>query len=256
MEKRQIYSTVRWTEQDASTEAKKYNSRSEFKRESSGAYCFLLRNGLLENACKHMTGGINIWTKGSVINEAKKYSKRCDFKNANHTAYLHARKNGYIEEACKHMKEVVWWDYDKVKTEALKYQTKEDFRQNCLGAYCHAHRRGFIENVCSHMVDGDYGFSKTKPAIMYYIHFLVDGAINLYKIGITNRSAESRLKGMLISKGVEATILKTIEFKNGDDARKMEKKLQQEYKEHRYSGEPIMKNGNSELFTQDILSFG
>lgn len=249
-----VYSYLKWDVGSASAEALKYSSRSEFKRENSGAYCYLQNNGLIDSACLHMKNGWKFYTKDVVIAEASKYSKRCDFKRLSNSAYKHATKNGYLEEACSHMKEVVLWSRDAVTKEAKKYNTKEDFRSGCYGAYRHAHRIKVIDDVCAHMVDGDYGFSKIKPAVMYHIEFVVDGDLVLHKVGITNRTASSRLKGMLINKNVTATILKEISFDNGKEARKLEKELHKKFVEYRYTGPNIMKNGNTELFVCDILA--
>lgn len=43
-----------WTITFAQEEAKKYESRKDFERNSCGAYCFASRNGYLDEICNHM----------------------------------------------------------------------------------------------------------------------------------------------------------------------------------------------------------
>ncbi|MDD4242683.1 MAG: hypothetical protein PHG08_00080 [Bacilli bacterium] len=92
------------------------------------------------------------------------------------------------------------------------------------------------------------GFNQTKPAYFYYIK------INeLYKVGITNLTVKQRITSMGVPKLYQPIILQEIYFENGADAFALESKYKQQFKEFHYKGDPIMKNGNSELFTKNIL---
>lgn len=95
------------------------------------------------------------------------------------------------------------------------------------------------------------GFDITKPAYLYYIK-LYNMKI-LYKIGITNRLPKIRIWDMSISKDWIPTILQETHYENGIDAYNEEQRLHKLYKEFQYLGESIMKNGNTELFTKDVL---
>ena len=97
------------------------------------------------------------------------------------------------------------------------------------------------------------GFDKNKSAICYYIKFELENQ-TLYKIGITNISVKNRLRGMRINEGVKTTILQELRFEYGKDALDMERGILKEFEEFKYQGMPIMDNGNSELFTKDILN--
>ena len=96
------------------------------------------------------------------------------------------------------------------------------------------------------------GFDKNKPAICYYIKFETENQI-LYKIGITNLTVNKRLSGMIINKGIKTSIIQELYFESGSDAVNMETRILKEFREFQYKGDPIMKNGNSELFIKDIL---
>ena len=96
------------------------------------------------------------------------------------------------------------------------------------------------------------GFDKTKPSICYYIKFQTETQI-LYKIGITNTTVKRRLCGMGINKGTKITIIQELYFNSGLDALNLETKILQEFKSFQYKNDPIMNNGNSELFIKDVL---
>ena len=97
----------------------------------------------------------------------------------------------------------------------------------------------------------NYGFDQTKPAYLYYLKVTANCGKVLYKIGITNRTVEARFS---------ITELKNIEiisqkwYENGSKAYTDEQNLLKLYKEYKYKGTPILNNGNTELFTKDVLS--
>ena len=91
------------------------------------------------------------------------------------------------------------------------------------------------------------GFKVTKPGILYYLSVLGGTA---YKIGITNYSVEKRFNkdDMNIIK-----IIKVWKFANGQECYDKEQEIIKEYSEYLYSGDNLLKNGNSELLSKDVL---
>ena len=91
------------------------------------------------------------------------------------------------------------------------------------------------------------GFDKTKPGILYYLSINNGQA---YKIGITNYSVEKRysLKELNMIK-----IVKVWDFAIGLDAYNAEQYYLKEYAYAKYTGDPLLMSGNTELFNQDIL---
>ena len=88
------------------------------------------------------------------------------------------------------------------------------------------------------------GFNKNKNAILYYIKIG-----NLYKIGITNNNVHKRYSNIERDKFDEV-----IEWRmSGTKAYRREQFILNHFKEYRYIGEPILKSGNTELFTKDVL---
>ena len=92
-----------------------------------------------------------------------------------------------------------------------------------------------------------FGFDKNKSAILYYLS-INDG--QAYKIGITNRDVSSRFNKVDLEK---IKIIKTWEYPLGIDAYKKEKEILKIYSYAKYEGDPLLTDGNTELFNFDIL---
>jgi len=93
-----------------------------------------------------------------------------------------------------------------------------------------------------------YGFDRGESAILYYLRFETNFG-PLWKIGITNRSVKDRFT-------LEKTrfkIVKQWEYSDGTEALAREAEILSTFKQHKYNGQPILSNGNSELFNIDIL---
>lgn len=95
------------------------------------------------------------------------------------------------------------------------------------------------------------GYDPAKPGRLYYVMFDFGHTI-LYKIGITNRTVKQRFA----HEKVKPIVLWESTFSDGRIAQKVEADKKQEYSEYLYSGEPLLKSGNTECFTVDIMAFG
>lgn len=92
----------------------------------------------------------------------------------------------------------------------------------------------------------NYGFDDSKPAILYYLS-INDG--EAYKIGITNKTVEERYTLD------ELAIIKCLFIRHypiGKDARLKEKQILTKFKSLK-SSKSLLKSGNTELFTEDVL---
>jgi hypothetical protein len=92
-----------------------------------------------------------------------------------------------------------------------------------------------------------YGFNTMLPATLYYLS-VCDG--EAYKIGITNRSVKERYSSTDLAK---ITIVKEWEFSNGLAALAEEQRILRSFKTFMYTGKPLLENGNTELFSTDVL---
>lgn len=234
----------------------KYSEKRVFIKSERQAYNFANKNKLVDIACAHMSKSNVDWDKESVMRECAKYPSRGLFQTALPGAYKHADKHGYLNEACAHMKVTRReMSKDVVLELAKKYKTRSEFQVHDGSAYVHARLGGFLDEACAHMTPGLNGFSKEKAAVLYHLRITMSDGTQLYKIGTTNRSPEARVAGMGVQGGATVEILDAITFESGRDARIAEKRLHRRLSDHRYSGQPVMKNGNTELFTVNVLEF-
>ena len=90
----------KWTDETCREEAKKYKSKMEFLRGSSGAYKFASKNGLLETFewFEEIKKPNGYWTKARCREEALKYSSKKEFLNGCHAAHAAAAKRGWLDE--------------------------------------------------------------------------------------------------------------------------------------------------------------
>ena len=97
--------------------------------------------------------------------------------------------------------------------------------------------------VCASSASG--GFDPSKPAILYYLR-----VGNLYKPGVTNRTVAKRFPNDMW----QITIVHQWHYAKGADAYKREQNILSLFAEDLYTGPPVLvDNGNTELFTRDIL---
>jgi hypothetical protein len=130
-------------------EALKYTSRTEFQRESSGAYDAAWRYDWLEDVCAYMPQ--TRLPSDHFNNEfchqlAQKFQTRGEFRRKETHAYDAASRKGFLDEICAHMPEVpvvkTNWSKESCHEEALKFTSRSEFLQGCRRAYDAATRRG------------------------------------------------------------------------------------------------------------------
>ena len=96
----------------------------------------------------------------------------------------------------------------------------------------------------------DFGFNPSEPGLLYYIAVTTDDGDTRYKIGITNYTVEKRFLGADMAR---IRIVKTWRYAIGRFAAEREAEILRQYAGDKYYGPDILKIGNSELFTHDIL---
>ncbi len=98
----------------------------------------------------------------------------------------------------------------------------------------------------------DYGFNPDKPGALYYLRIIVNATGHHYfKIGITNRGVNSRIRQML-REGISLEIINSVSFLIGKEAYDLEQWILREFYYHLYKGPALLRGGNSEIFTKDI----
>lgn len=93
-----------WTYEKCQEEIKKYKTKSEFKKYSSGAYNKCIKNkwfDLLKDLIGIKPRGY--WTHEKCQEEAKKYKTKSEFAKSKGWAYNISLKEGWLDEICGHM---------------------------------------------------------------------------------------------------------------------------------------------------------
>ncbi len=99
--------------------------------------------------------------------------------------------------------------------------------------------------ACSNLKYGTFIKYYDKPTLIYYIKIN-----NLYKVGITTKDVATRFN----LDDVNIEIIDTLLCTTGLEAYTIEQYILNRYSKYSYSGKDILKSGNTELFTKDILS--
>lgn len=142
----------KWSSKEAVfEEARKFHSRTVFKKKSGGAYNHALSNGWLDEMPWLTTPPRPIkWTREKVFEESHKYQYKGEFCNGSPQAYRVAQRNGWIEEMTwirEKRKPVNYWTKARVFEEGRKFTNQKDFKENSNGAYQAAIRQGWIKEM-------------------------------------------------------------------------------------------------------------
>ncbi|SFP05530.1 GIY-YIG nuclease family protein [Prevotella sp. tf2-5] len=142
----------KWTSKEAVfEESHKYQSRSEFKMKSGGAYNHALSNGWLDEMTWLEKPLPKIkWTREKVFEESHKYQYKGDFCNGSPRAYEVAMNNGWLEEMTwikERRKPSNYWTRERVFEESHKYTNKKDFEANANTAFQKAMQNGWLKQM-------------------------------------------------------------------------------------------------------------
>jgi hypothetical protein len=147
---------ILWTLDKLKQDALKYNTKAEWRKNSSSAYVTAKTQKLLDVCCEHMDVlWKNKWTLEIVKKDAILYKTKKEWKYNSPNAYNAACDRGWYKECIQHMisdrKPDGYWTLDNCKENALLYKTKTEWRENSLGAYDKAKTNRWLKDCCSHM---------------------------------------------------------------------------------------------------------
>jgi len=242
---------------DIASIANVYSHRRAFKLGDQSAYQAATKRGILDQVCAHMQSDrYRILTNEQVAKIASKFTSPSEFSEGDKAAYQTATKRRILDSVCAHMdRRGCRRLTDKEILEiSSKFKTRNDFKLGDFGAYTTAIRRGLIEACCAHMEFGATGFRPDLPASLYQFRIELEDGTIIYKVGITNRKPRQRLITMGIRVGVKSRLVNHIQYETGREARAEEKRLHRKFAAHRYLGPSVMKNGNTELFTSNVMA--
>lgn len=147
-----------WTIERIKSEAKKYQTRSEFQKNAVSAYNRAHKSGWLDEVCEHMERlrkSNGYWTKERILDESSKYRTLKEFRDGSHGAYDSAYDMGLMEELHRRMqmdkKPNGYWTFERVAEEARNYATRTEFQRGASSAYSKASKMGWLDDICSHM---------------------------------------------------------------------------------------------------------
>ena len=98
-----LHHRTKWTESMLIDEARKYRTKREFNKYSSGAVKAATRMGILDEVCAHMKQSNEKWSAFEVAKEAQKYTSVKDFRLGSSVAYRKAKKLGTLNYITYHM---------------------------------------------------------------------------------------------------------------------------------------------------------
>lgn len=245
-----------FSDSDLESIAALYQNRQDFRNMDKGAYHAALKRGLLEKVCAHMPRIQGQWTKARITELAKEFKTRRSFQLAHPSAYSAAQRLKCVDEICVHMESPLrTLDKDTVVRIAMSFETRRDFALADASAYQAVLKNNWQNEAFSHMRRGYGGFNEDKKAYLYQIEFLLPNGFKVWKVGITNRKPETRLKYMGIPDWAMHRITHAILYEKGSEARSEEIRL------HAigaslgigYDGDPFLRNGNTELFLAPLI---
>ena len=92
-----------WTIEKCTIEALKYNTKTDFWKNSKSAYNSSIKNGWINNICIHMHKKYDVWNNEDCAIEALKYNTRTNFLKNSSRAYHYATKEKILDKICEHM---------------------------------------------------------------------------------------------------------------------------------------------------------
>ena len=133
-------------------EAIKYNTKTEFKKESYNIYKNSILNGWLDEICSHMIPKqkpSGYWTYNNCKEEALKYNSRSEFKKYAYRGWYCSSINNWLDDICSHMisnqKPTGYWNYKNCKEEAIKYKNRSEFKKLSNGAWDSSKRNNWMD---------------------------------------------------------------------------------------------------------------
>lgn len=161
----------RWNYESCFKEAKKYEYKSIFRTNASGAYSAAFKNKWLKDYTWFKEPSrTRKWTYDVCYKEAQKYSSKKEFREKSNGAYNAAYKHKWLDDYTWFERPDMTrkWTYENCYEEAKKYSSKKEFKKNCSSAYTTAYRNGWMSGYswlnkrCSENYTYDYFIEVVK----------------------------------------------------------------------------------------------
>lgn len=170
--------TPNWTKAGVISDAAKYKTKIDWKKNSNSAYSAARRNGWLDEACAHMTGLRRKLGKDGVLASSAQHPARGAWQIADPSAYTVACKHGWLDEACAHMVAPPRpLSRNEVLASAKLFSGRTEWKDGHGAAWAQAQKGGYLEEACSHMVRLAHKPSYQEQALFDFVVELCPGAI-------------------------------------------------------------------------------
>ncbi len=150
----------KWSKEMCYNEAKKYQTREEFKFGNNSAYNAARRNGWIDEYTWFLSPFR--WTKELCYEEAKKARSKSEFKRNSSAAYSNARTNGWLGDYTWFIelrKSNGYWNRKTCYEEAKKYKSRKEYEDKAGSAYNISLKKGWLN---------DYTWFKEKARRNYW----------------------------------------------------------------------------------------
>jgi hypothetical protein len=158
----------KWTREDIIESARRFSTRSEWKKGDSKAYSACCKRGWLNDSevVGHMRSGYQKWTKPGMIESARQFSTRLDWQKGDPNAYQACRTRGWLNdpEITGHMSKRFRWEKPELVKSARKFRTRSEWQKGDLNAYSACCKRGWLNDseITGHMVNPYREWDKPK----------------------------------------------------------------------------------------------
>lgn len=145
-----------WNYDKCKEEASKYKTRTDFEKNSSGAYSAAFKYGWLDDFFGKGQHKKNYWTRERCYEAAKEYKTKKSFSDGNGTAYNVARVNGWLADYdwFINVRKPKWyWNYEHCYEEAQKYKTRVEFYRKGGTAYNVALKNKWLDDYDWHLTE-------------------------------------------------------------------------------------------------------
>lgn len=152
---------------DCQLEAKKYQNRNSFRKNSNRHYLKSYTQKWLDLICGHMLSFSEVmrqlktkWTFEICLAEAKKHQTAQEFRTLSNLAYEAARTHNWLKEIYSQVNfknsqstkpSTPKWTLYECLVEAKKYQNRSEFSTNNPEMYQYAIAKRYLNKITQHM---------------------------------------------------------------------------------------------------------
>jgi hypothetical protein len=151
-----------WVFERCKEEALKYNSKSDWAKNSSSSYDAAKKNGWFDECTKHMVElqkPSGFWTLERCKEEALKYNTRNEWREKGKNSYQAAMSAKFLDKCTSHMSytrlKPGHWNKENCLEEAKKYNKKFEWQKKSSSCYNSARKNGWLDECCAHMVNNN-----------------------------------------------------------------------------------------------------